>query len=120
MRFFKFFIIFSILIITYSLKITSKLKLGKDDSVDPNDVPNVNINIEEYDGDPLNFQRFDDERRNLQSKLTYMQMKYESEKKALVKLITHQSSKIEELADLAEETRNRVEVLQGKRNKDDV
>jgi hypothetical protein len=63
--------------------------------------------MEDYDSDPINFRRFDGERKTYSMRVNELHERYENEKKALVKVITLQQSKIEHLSEMADST-NRI------------
>jgi len=91
---------------TFNLKTKSKA----DGDVDANDVPNISVHLEDRDGDPLNFVKFNDERRDIAIRYSNLEMKYNSEKRALMKLITHQNAKLAELNEIARIT---IDILDG-------
>jgi len=91
---------------TFNLKTKSK----GDGDVDANDVPNISVHLEDRDGDPLNFVKFNDERRDIAIRYSNLEMKYNSEKRALMKLITHQNAKLAELNEIARIT---IDILDG-------
>ncbi len=74
---------------------------------DSNRTPVVNIHMEDHDSDPINFRRFDGERKTYSIRGNELRERYENEKKALIKVITLQQSKIEHLAEIADAT-NRI------------
>ena len=92
---------------TFNLKTKSK----GDGDVDTNDVPNISIHLEDHDGDPLNFVKFNDERRDIAIRYSNLEMRYNSEKRALMKLITHQNAKLAELNEIARITTDMIDGL---------
>ena len=122
MNFFKYgffyLIIFFYLLFSFeSAGIKSKLnmrvnsKSKADDAVDVNDVPKISVNLEDRDGDPLNFVKFNDERRELSIKYGDIELTYNAEKHALMKMITHQNAKIAELNEIAKITTDMIKEL---------
>jgi hypothetical protein len=77
--------------------------------VDSNRIPIINIQMEDHDDDPINFKRFDGERKTYSMKVNELHEKYENEKKALIKVITFQLSKIEHLTEIADLTNKLIE-----------
>lgn len=102
--------LFVFLISVESVKIKSKFrsksstKSKADDDVNANDIPGISVHMEDHDGDPLNFVKFNNERRDMSLRYAEMQMRYDGEKKALMKLLTHQTAKLAELTEIAEIT----------------
>jgi hypothetical protein len=66
--------------------------------------PIINIHMEDHDSDPINFRRFDGERKNYSIKVKELNAQYDNEKKALRQVITFQQSKIANLMEIAEST----------------
>lgn len=112
-RIFKFFfILFCFINFTTQIKIKSKDDkfFNEDpDMVDSNRAPIVNIHMEDYDSDPVNFKRFDGERKSYLLRVNEMHERYENDKKALMDVIALQQSKIAHLTDIAEYINNAVE-----------
>jgi hypothetical protein len=71
----------------------------------------ININMDDYDSDPINFKRFDGERKTYNLRVQELQEKYENEKKALTNVITLQLSKIAQLTEIADSTFKKLDVL---------
>ena len=113
MKFFKLNIfnltVFYLITSSFSMKL--KLNQKKKDNffnddpkmADSNRIPmTINIHMEDYDSDPINFRRFDGERKTYSMRVNELHERYENEKKALVKVITLQQSKIEHLSEMAD------------------
>jgi hypothetical protein len=66
--------------------------------------PIINIHMEDHDSDPINFRRFDGERKDFSTKLKELDAQYDNEKKALTDVITLQQSKIANLMEISEST----------------
>jgi hypothetical protein len=115
--FFYLIIFFNFLFSFESAGIKSKLKMRvnskskADDAVDVNDVPKISVNLEDRDGDPLNFVKFNDERRELSNKYADIELTYNAEKHALMKMITHQNAKLAELNEIAKITTDMIKEL---------
>jgi hypothetical protein len=92
------------LIVTFVLSIMINCANLRGNGVDPNDVPIVHIHMDDHDGDPLNFHRFDKDRRDAQSRLSQLELTYNGDKRALMDLISHQTAKVAELTNIAEST----------------
>jgi len=73
--------------------------------------PVINIHMEDHDSDPINFKRFDAERRSYSTKIQDLEKKYASEKKTLTDLIALQSGKIAQLSEIADSTNKVMEFL---------
>ena len=86
------------------MNLKSRIKTREDGDVDANDVPNISVHIEDRDGDPLNFLKFTNERKDLSIRYADIEVLYNGEKQALMKLITHQNAKLAELNEIAEIT----------------
>jgi hypothetical protein len=97
--------------LTARTEFNSKLKAKADDDVDSNDIPHISIHLEDHDGDPLNFVKFNDERRDITIRYSNLEMRYNSEKRALMKLMSHQTAKLAELTELAKITTDMVDEL---------
>jgi hypothetical protein len=67
-------------------------------------IPIININMEDYDSDPINYKRFDGERRLYKERLEELHIKYENEKKSLMNIAAVQLNQIANLALTAEST----------------
>ena len=91
-----------------NLQVNSKFKSH---DVDVNDVPKISVNLEDSDGDPLNFVKFNNDRRDLSIKYADIELTYNAEKHALMKMITHQNAKLAELNDIAKITTDMINKL---------
>ncbi len=78
---------------------------------DSNRTPIINIHMEDHDSDPINFRRFDGERKIYSVKLHELEAYYENEKKALSDVIALQTSKIAQLTEIADSTNNIMDFL---------
>lgn len=121
--FYKISFIFLILFAFNVLNIFSlRINLRKDnffnddpEMADSNRIPRViNIHMEDYDSDPINFRRFDGERKTYSMRVNELLEKYDNEKKALIKVITLQQSKIGHLSEIADATCRKIEPMTGR------
>jgi hypothetical protein len=98
---------------TKSLELSNSKYFNDDPKfADSNRTPTkININMDDYDSDPINFKRFDGERKTYNLRVQELQEKYENEKKALTNVITLQLSKIAQLTEIADSTFKKLDVL---------
>jgi hypothetical protein len=85
-----------ILIILIGIVLTTRLK--QSDYVEANRMPSLNLHIEDHDRDPINFKRFDGERKEYQNRLEELYRKYQSEKNRLMGVIAAQNDSIQHLS----------------------
>lgn len=104
----------SLISVINSHKIELKSKYFNDDPkfADSNRTPTkININMDDYDSDPINYKRYDGERKTYNLRLQEIQLKYENEKKALTNVITLQLSKIAQLTEVTDSTIKKLDEL---------
>jgi hypothetical protein len=100
----KSFIIFIFLILFINEMTCIKLK--EDDYVEVNRQPKLDIRIEQPDNDPINFERFKEDRKFYIQKVNNMLQKYENDKNSLKDVINAQNNMLQKLSDDAIEIYN--------------
>ena len=119
MKFFRELKKLSFALILCSLFAISGCIRNKDDGffnddpefADSNRNPIINIHMDDHDSDPINFRRFDGERKTYNLRVNELREKYENEKKGLTHLITIQMSKIAQLTEVADATTKKLDYL---------
>lgn len=114
---FKYFFLF-IVILEYSLnlKIKNKLKDSEFENDDPemdnsSRIPTIHLHVEDHDDDPVNFRRFDGERKEWLERLRELEVKYKGDKAALLNVLNAQVSKLGQLTELAQTTNHIIEKI---------
>jgi hypothetical protein len=108
-------ILFVNLLSFHCIKLKLKNKKDYDDEdkkmANSNGIPTIHIHVEDHDRDPVNFKRFDGERKTYSERIRELEVKYNNEKRALMQVLSFQVSKLSQLSELSASTFNLLTML---------